>query len=656
VFATSRRSHEKPGLEESVTWVPYERMEDLFLVHSIDVLVIATSIPSFESVVASLPRAALEKCRPLVVPVCSVMAFPKGVLLEQLPEACDVLCTHPMFGPESGHQGWHGLPVVFEVVRAQPPAGWDRAQQFLKVFEDARCRMVCMSSEEHDQLSADSQFLTHLMGRILSAQGCSPTSLDLKGFKALLKVVDTTCADSFDLFYGLFKYNANAMDTMAKLKLAFSDIETDLRGQLKIQSAEIANAQPLALPAPSKEESLRISSMVKRISESQTAAVQALSKRLKDSGRRVNSALCIGEPDYQPPDVVLDAIGKAGDEGHTHYTVVQGDSELRKGICDYLRDKKGAAYDPAQVCVSNGGKQAIYQAFMAVCDPGDRVLVPTPCWVSYHDIAQLCKAQPVSITTTAEEGYLLTAAHLEQALQVDPGRCKVLVLCNPCNPTGAVLPRESLEAIAEVLRRPEFAHIYVLADEIYEQLVFDTPHVCFASLEGMQERTLLVGGFSKGFAMTGLRLGYLAARKAVAAAATKLQGQITSCASSVSQRAGLAALRSDQAEWLRERLQELREKRDYTVKRLREIPGVACPLPEGAFYAFANLSGVLWERGLSGQDFCAALLERHGVALVPGEAFHAPMSVRLSYACSMEDLQSAMDAFADCVAELRPAP
>lgn len=613
--------------------------------HRVDVFLISTSIPTFETVVGSLPLEAMRESQVLVVEVLSVKAFPKTVLLKALPTECDIICTHPMFGPESGKHGWYGLPFVFEIVRSK---SWDRARRFLAIFEEARCRMVCMPAEEHDRHAANTQFLTHFMGRILATHGCASTSIDLAGFKSLCKVVDTTCKDSFDLFYGLFKYNAASADTISRLKKSFSDIESKLQSHGSLQLAG-------APRAVGDGEVLHISSIVSSISASKTAEVQALSKQLQDEGHQINSALCIGEPDYPPPVEVLNAVGTAADAGHTHDTVVQGDAEVRQQICTDLQERKGVAYDPAEICISNGGKQSVYQAIMAVCDEGDEVLVPTPCWVSYHDIAALCRAVPVPISTEAADGYILRPGPLEAALQSSGSKCRVLVLCNPNNPTGAVIPRDVLEEIASILRQPRFSHVYVLADEIYEQMVFDTPHVCFASLDGMRDRTLLVGGFSKAYAMTGFRLGFLAGDRRVVAAATKLQGHITGHASSISQQAGLVALRDVPPEWVTARVDELRRKRDFVVAKLRAIAGVVCAVPEGAFYVLPDLSACFEPGGQvsSGEEFCKVLLRDHKVALVPGEAFHMPMSARISYAASMEDLESAMAAFSACVEHLR---
>lgn len=391
------------------------------------------------------------------------------------------------------------------------------------------------------------------------------------------------------------------------------------------------------------------------IAASKTAEIQALSTKLKQEGKKINSALCIGEPDYDPPLQVLNAVAEAAEKKITRYTVVQGDLELRKAICTYLKDKKSVEYAPEQICVSNGGKQSIYQAFMSILDEGDEVLVPTPCWVSYMDIARLCRAVPVPVETRAEEGYMLKPEALEAALKKSGDKCKILVLCSPNNPTGAVLSKAALEALAALLRRPEYEHVYVLSDEIYEQLVFDTPHVNFASLEGMKERTLLIGGFAKGWAMTGFRLGYLAAPMPAASAAIKLQSQITSCACSLSQHAGIAALREVPEEWYANNVKDLREKRDFVVGKLQAIPGITCVVPQGAFYVLPDLSACLGPgaKVASGDEFCKVLLQEYNVALVPGGAFEAPMAFRISYAATKENLTHAMNAIVECVAAVR---
>lgn len=649
VYVTSIEPELSPSATEmGCVWVPWSQAaQDMLLSYRVEVLVIATSMLAFEETVSRLPAAVLQQTKPLVVDVLSVKSYPKQVLLTHIPQECDILCSHPMFGPESGRNGWHGLPFVFDIVRT---SNWDRTQQFLSIFELGGCRMVSMTSEEHDKQTAASQFITHLTGRVLAEHGVEPTPIDTVGYQNLCLIAEHVCKDSFDLFYGLFKYNPNSMQQLCLFKRGIADVERQLQQRCKVESTGEAST--------SSTSALSLSSMIGRISESKTAQIQALSKQMQDEGQKVNGALCVGEPGYAPPPEVLAALKEAPLNGHTKYTVVQGDIELRRAICEDLRQRKGVEYTPEQILVSCGGKQAIYQALLAVCDEGDEVLVPTPCWVSYHDIARLCRATPVPVETLASDGYVLRAGSLAAALEASGPLCKVVVLCNPSNPTGALIPAAELNEIAEVLRRPEFSHVYVLADEIYERIVYDADHVCFAALPGMKRRTLLINGFSKGYAMTGLRLGYLAAaHDGVAAAALKLQGQITSCASSVVQRAALAALRGGASveDWLQARLKELRQKRDLIVSHLRKLPGIDCPTPEGAFYVFPDLSKLFARHGAkvkSSEEFCCVLLREHKVALVPGEAFHAPNTVRFSYACNMEDLEAALDAFAACVAQI----
>ncbi|CAK0793571.1 unnamed protein product [Prorocentrum cordatum] len=652
VFVTSVEAEASAEADElSCRWLPWDTaVREMLLSHAVEVLVIATSIGSFAEVVGGLPLDAIRKAKPLVVDVLSVKSYPKRVMLGCLAkEGCDLLCTHPMFGPNSGSGAWHGLPFVFEIISAQHDYG--RVKKFLSIFEGEGCRMVAIPCEEHDKQTAPSQFITHLTGRVLSATGCKPSLIDTVGFQNLCTIAEHVGQDGVDLFRGLFKYNANSIQQLSMFKQAISEVERQLQRRVDLEaSGKMGAAPPLGL-----------SSTIERISESKTAAIQALSQKLKEEGHKINDALCVGEPGYAPPPEVLAALRTAPREGHTKYSVVQGDLELRKAICEDLRCRKGVDYTPEQIVVSCGGKQSIYQAMHAVLGDGDEVLVPTPCWVSYHDIARLCGATPVPVVTRGEDGYVLQPGALAEALHASGSLCRMVVLCNPCNPTGAAIPPEQLEALAEVLERPEFSHVWVLADEIYERIVYDTEHVCFAALRGMRRRTLLINGFSKGYAMTGLRLGYLAAaHEGVAVAANKLQGQITSCASVVVQRAALAALRAGPAvdEWATKRLEELRQKRDFVMGRLSAMEGVSCVTPQGAFYALPDVTRLLARRGSSvdtSEDFSCLLLRDYKVALVPGSAFHAEGTVRISYACKMEDLEAAMDAFAKCVNELKAA-
>lgn len=256
--------------------------------------------------------------------------------------------------------------------------------------------------------------------------------------------------------------------------------------------------------APFPRARFAVSPIVAAVAPSKTVAIFSQTSDMKSRGETVNAALCVGQPDFPPPPAVVAATAEAATRGLTTYTALLGTLELRKAICEYLALKKGVTYAEDEVMVSGGGKQAIYQALVALCQQGDEVIVPAPYYTSYPDMIGLASASTVILPTKASDGYLPTVEALEAALTE---RTRILILCNPCNPTGAVIPGERLEQIAALLRRPEHAHVLVLSDEIYEAITYGVPHVAFASLEGMKERTLTINGFSKAYSMTGYRLG-----------------------------------------------------------------------------------------------------------------------------------------------------
>ncbi len=380
---------------------------------------------------------------------------------------------------------------------------------------------------------------------------------------------------------------------------------------------------------------------VKAMQPSATLAMTARARQLRREGKPVIS-LSAGEPDFDTPAPIAEAAIQAIREGFTHYTENAGMLELREAICRKLAEENGLEYEPDQILCTNGAKQAVAMAIEVLCRPEDEVLIPTPYWVSYPEMVRLAGATPVVLPTSVETGYRLTPEQLEAAITE---RTRLLILCSPSNPTGTVYTPEELEALAEVLRRHE--HVYVLSDEIYEYILFDAQHVSFASLPGMKARTITVNGFSKGFAMTGWRLGYLAAERSIVNAVAKVQSQLTSAPCSISQKAGLAALQMDKKP-IQEMVAAFRQRRDFMLARLQAIEGIACPKPEGAFYLFPQVSAFYGRRTPDGQpitdseSLCLYLLEQCHVALVPGQAFGDPNGVRISYAASMENLVEAM--------------
>ncbi len=375
---------------------------------------------------------------------------------------------------------------------------------------------------------------------------------------------------------------------------------------------------------------------------SATLAMSGRAKELKRQGAPV-IALSAGEPDFGTPAPIAEAGIQAIREGFTRYTQNPGVPELREAICAKLQHDNGLSYTPGQILCSNGAKQSIAMAVAVLCAEGDEVLIPAPYWVSYPEMTRCAGAQPVIVPTGVDTNYRLTSEALESAITE---RTRLLIMCSPSNPTGSVYSKAQLEALADTLRRHE--QIFVVSDEIYEHVVYEAEHVAFASLPGMLDRTITVNGFSKCYAMTGWRLGYMAGPQEVVRQAAKLQGQFTSAPSSISQRAGIAALAMDMGP-IRAMVAAFRERRDYALARLAAFRDCECPKPEGAFYLFPQVRPYYGRRAPSGrvihdsQDLCFYLLEECHVALVPGAAFGDPDGIRISYAASMEDLRTALD-------------
>nr|CAD1818108.1 unnamed protein product [Ananas comosus var. bracteatus] len=339
-------------------------------------------------------------------------------------------------------------------------------------------------------------------------------------------------------------------------------------------------------------------------------------------------------------------------QGHTRYTPNAGTLELRKAICHKLFEENGLSHTPDQILVSNGAKQCIMQAVLAVCSSGDEVLIPAPYWVSYPEMARLADATPVILPTDISDNFLLKPEFLASKINE---RSRLLIICSPSNPTGSVYPKELLEEIADIVR--EHPRLLVLSDEIYEHIIYPpAKHTSFASLPGMWERTLTVNGFSKAFAMTGWRLGYLACPKHFVAACGKIQSQSTSGASSISQKAGLAALNLGYAggEAVSTMVKAFQERRDFLVKSFKEIPG-------GAFYLFVDFSSFYGSEvegfGIikDSESLCRFLLDKAQVALVPGDAFGDDKCIRISYAASLSTLQAATEKIKEVINLLKPA-
>ncbi|REL24760.1 pyridoxal phosphate-dependent aminotransferase [Rhodohalobacter sp. SW132] len=385
-----------------------------------------------------------------------------------------------------------------------------------------------------------------------------------------------------------------------------------------------------------------ISTRAEQLSESQTMKISGRAKELAREGVSIIS-LSAGEPDFKTPAHICNAAIEAITEGFHGYTMNAGMPELREAIVEKLKRDNGLDYSPDQIVLSNGAKQSVGFAILATINPGDEVLIPAPYWVSYPEMVKMAQGTPVPIRTTYGTHFKLTAEQLRDSITP---KTRAIILCSPSNPTGACYTLKELKEIAEVLK--EHPDILIFSDEIYEYIVFSGEHVgILNAAPELKDRTVLINGFSKGFAMTGWRLGYAAGPKPIISALAKIQSQETSAPSSISQKAGLAAYTGTMAPVAKMR-EAFKERRDFMVKALNEIEGVDCFTPSGAFYIFPDIQAFLGKTTPSGTkmetstDLCMYLLEKHGVAAVPGDAFGEPGGLRLSYASSIEQLKEAV--------------
>lgn len=396
----------------------------------------------------------------------------------------------------------------------------------------------------------------------------------------------------------------------------------------------------------------QLSDRINAIEESATLAMAAKAREFKSRGIDVIN-LSLGEPDFKTPQHICDAAKKAIDEGkYFSYPPVAGYPDLREALAAKYQKENKVPYKAENIVVSNGAKQSIANVMLALLNPGDEVIIFAPYWVSYDALVRLTEATPVIVKGTLENDFKVTASQVEKAIT---SKTKAIIFSSPCNPTGSVFTKKDLEAIATVvLKHP---NLLVISDEIYEHINFTGDQTSIASLPGMFERTITVNGFAKGFAMTGWRVGYIAAPKWIADGSNKVQGQITSANCSISQRGALAAISGDLAP-TNEMVKQYHKRRDIVYNLLKEIPGIKANYPQGAFYFFPDVSYYYGksdgERTIKdGDDFCLFMLEKGHVSLVPGGAFGEENCVRLSYAASEKDLIEAMSRMKKALADFK---
>ena len=384
----------------------------------------------------------------------------------------------------------------------------------------------------------------------------------------------------------------------------------------------------------------KVSERLKRLSESATLAMARMSRELKEKGHNV-IPLSLGEPDFDTPDFIKVAAKKAIDDNFSHYTPVPGLPELRTAISNKFKRDNNLDYSAEQIVVSTGAKQSLANVCLSLLNPGDEVLLPTPYWVSYADIVTLSEGVSVKIESKIENDFKVTASQLESKIT---DKTKLLMFSSPCNPSGTVYTKKELTDIAEMLEK--YPNIYIIADEIYEHINFTEEHFSIGSIPSIKERVITVNGVSKGFAMTGWRVGFIGAPLWIAKACTKIQGQVTSATCSISQKAAETAV-SANPEVVNKMKDIFLERRDLVLEKFNEIDGIKCNVPEGAFYLFPDISYYFGKSDgettiNSSDDLCMYLLNKCYVALVAGTPFGNPECVRISYAASEENLLEAI--------------
>ena len=385
-----------------------------------------------------------------------------------------------------------------------------------------------------------------------------------------------------------------------------------------------------------------LSKKVASLEKSQTLALSARAKKLQAEGVDVVS-LTAGEPDFPTPEVVKQAAIMAIHENFTKYTANQGIPELLKAISFKLQKENNLRFEPSQVLVSCGAKHSVYNALCSICNKGDEVIIPSPYWVSYPEMVKLVDAVPVLVKTSPRNQFKITPAQLRKAVT---RRTKAFILNSPCNPTGAVYTKEELIALAKVIEKTD---LYVLSDEIYEKVLFDgVEHFSIGSVDAIRDQVVTINGVSKAYSMTGWRIGYLAAAKAIVEGAEKVQSQMTSNATSIAQKAAYAAISNDLSAEISMMVGEFDKRRQFLIKAFKTIKGLEFIYPQGAFYLFFNVKAYLktvvdGKKLKTSDDLCEFMLTKHHVAMVPGTGFGDSNWVRMSYACSMQELEKAVD-------------
>ncbi|MFY7878658.1 MAG: pyridoxal phosphate-dependent aminotransferase [Lacibacter sp.] len=396
---------------------------------------------------------------------------------------------------------------------------------------------------------------------------------------------------------------------------------------------------------------MKLSSLLDRFSEPETLKMAKLGRELRSQGVDVID-LSLGEPDFDTPTHIKESAKKAVDDNYSHYTPVAGYLDLREAVCTKLKRDNNLEYKPENIVVSTGAKQSLANIILATVDKGDEVIIPAPFWVTYSELVKIAGGVPVILTTTMENKYKITGSELEKAITP---KTKVFLFSSPCNPSGSVYSKDELKALADVFEK--HPDIFIISDEIYEYINFIGKHESIAQFESIKDQVIIVNGLSKGYAMTGYRLGYIAANTAVAKACEKLQGQFTSGTNAVTQRAAIDALIGDQQP-TKAMTEEFERRKKRVMQLISEVPGWSVAEPDGAFYVFPKVDAYFGKTDgqqviENADDLCMYLLNTAHVSTVTGRAFGSPECIRLSFANSMEKIETAYQRIKDALIKLK---
>lgn len=387
---------------------------------------------------------------------------------------------------------------------------------------------------------------------------------------------------------------------------------------------------------------MELSSLLQKFNEPETLKMAKLGRELRAKGIDITD-LSLGEPDFDTPVHIKNAAKEAIDENYSHYTPVAGYLDLRKAVCEKFKRDNNLDYEPENIIISTGAKQCIANMVLSLVDQGDEVIIPTPYWVTYSEIVKLAGGKVKLVNTKLENGYKITPEELEQSISANT---KLFMFSSPCNPTGAVYSKEELAALAEVFKK--HPGIFIMSDEIYELINYTGKHESIAQFDFLKERVIIINGLSKGYAMTGWRLGYLAASPEIVKACDKLQGQFTSATCSITQRAAITALTADQEPSYR-MVAEFKKRKEIVMGLIKNIPGIICNEPPGAFYVFPDVSSYFGKKTESGQtianadDLAMYFLNDAHVSVVTGKAFGEPKCIRMSFATSVANIQKGFE-------------